>query len=128
MAHDYVERYLTCLPPNLRPDGLTEKLLEPLRDAWRNKWEPEDIARAVLAADYSKAASPAGLAIFRLTQISKQPAPRKNEPTRYEPIERREPTDPDYAARRRTLIKRIIEERISGEEAERLMSQLNEIE
>lgn len=121
--HEYVETYLKNLPPELRPDGINEKLLEPLREAWRNKWDARDLAKAVSAGNYSTSTSPVGSAIYRLTQIAKQ-KPYVRTTDVYVPRKRDPSQNPAWAKERIELIMRIGRENIPPDEAERLMQEL----
>ena len=122
--HDYVRSYLENLPLNLRPTEIGEKVLAPLRIAWRNKWDPKDLARAVGRANYSNANNPAGLAIYYLNKFAEQP-PIKQDPKPIDtlPVEA-DKIPKEWSAERWALIRKCFAERTSSDEAQRLMQEL----
>jgi hypothetical protein len=124
--HEYIQTYLEKLPPELRPDTINEKVLEPLRQAWKNNWDASDLAKAVASANFSTSTSPAGSAIYRLTQIAKQKAYKSNSIGKYQPPAPTRQLTREQKLERMALVKKLIDEKIGSEDAEKLMSELVE--
>jgi len=125
-VHPYVVTYLENLPPELRPDLVNDKILNALRVAWKNKWEAQDLAKAVCSSNYQNSANPAGYAVYRLTQIAEQPAFVKKVRKVKTEVEKFDKVSPELIAARHALVRRIMAEKIPAEEASRLMNELAE--
>lgn len=125
--HEWVQRYINTLPINLRPTTVTDRIKEHLRTAYRNKWTPEDLAKAVAAGNYTTAQNPLGASVYRLSQICEQKPPKNNLPPKVYVAPERSEISPEHTRERFELMRRIMNnEFVSAEDAGQAMADLIE--
>ena len=102
---EYIETYLKCLPADLRPTDVSEKINKALALAYRNRWDAKILAHAVASNNYSTAKSPVGASIYRLEQLASQQAPRPGSPApKFIPEPRRAPVPMEWISERIQLL------------------------
>jgi len=76
MIAEWVDAYITRLPPELRPSGSDQRFVAAARTAVRNGWRPDVLASLIVGrSDYSRKRNPRLVAVLELEEAGGRPPP-----------------------------------------------------